>query len=317
MPEAPSPVHVVLNPASSGGRGARMRPRVERRLDAMGVPFDLVETEGPGHGIELAREAALSGAERILAVGGDGTVHEVANGILGAAPPGSGPALAVLPVGTGNDFFRMVGAPRRIDDALGVLDGGTEMVFEVGHARWDDGESWFVNLVGVGLDVAVLQQRDRFARLTGLSQYVAGALSALFRFRPLPLHVEADGAHHFEGPVLISAVTVGPSIGGGFLLSPTATAHDGRLDLFLAEPLSVSKVARYLPRILRGSHGTEAEIHMRRVERVRIKGAGSAPLRFEMDGEVFPSPTASLEISVVPGALRVLGPTSPAGSEAV
>ena len=132
-----------------------MRPRVERGLDTLGVPFDLVETEGPGHGVELAREAVSAGFGRVLAVGGDGTVHEVANGILGAAPPGSGPSLAVVPVGTGNDFFRMVGAPGRLDDALRVLDGGTERPFEVGHVRWDGGESWFVNLIGVGLDVAV------------------------------------------------------------------------------------------------------------------------------------------------------------------
>ena len=211
-------------------------------------------------------------------------------------------------MGTGNDFFRMVGAPRKVEDALGLLAHGDERLFDVGHARWDGGESWFVNLVGVGLDVAVLSQRDRFARLSGLAQYVAGALSAIVRFKPIPLRVEIDGGAGYEGPALVSAITVGPSIGGGFLLSPAATAHDGRLDLFLVEPLTALKVARYLPRILRGSHGGEPEIHMHRVEHVRMSSVGQEPLSFEMDGEVAGVSTPSLEIRVVPGALRVIVP---------
>jgi YegS/Rv2252/BmrU family lipid kinase len=292
-----------------------MRTRVEAHLDRMGIPFEVLQTERPGHGSELARRSAVAGAERILAVGGDGTIHEVANGILRGAPPGSGPALAVVPVGTGNDFFRMVGAPRKVESALEVLTSGAERRFEVGHARWDDGEAWFVNLLGVGLDVSVLQQRDRFARLSGLAQYVAGALSALVRFKPLEIRVEVDGVHRFSGPALISAVTVGPSIGGGFLLSPSASAHDGRLDLFVVEPLSAMQVARYLPRVLRGSHGREAEIHMERITGVRITGAGTEALNFEMDGEVSVATTRSLEVTVVPEALRVIGPAPGQGGE--
>ncbi len=315
MAQSPPPLTVILNPASSGGRGARVRPRVEAHLDRLGIAFELLQTERPGHGSELARESALAGVERILAVGGDGTIHEVANGILGGAPPGVGPALAVVPVGTGNDFFRMVGAPRKVESALEVLASGAERRFEVGHARWDDGEAWFVNLLGVGLDVAVLQQRARFARLSGLTQYVAGALSALVRFKPLHLRVEVDGSDRFVGPALISAVTVGPSIGGGFLLSPTASAHDGHLDLFVVEPLSAMKVARYLPRVLRGSHGREAEIHMERITDVRITGPGPEPLNFEMDGEVSAATTRCLEITVVPGALRVIGPAPGQGGD--
>lgn len=292
-----------------------MRTRVEAHLDRMGIPFEVLQTERPGHGSELARRSVVAGAERILAVGGDGTIHEVANGILGAAAPGAGPALAVVPVGTGNDFFRMVGAPRKVESALEVLTSGVERRFEVGHARWDDGEAWFVNLLGVGLDVSVLQQRDRFARLSGLAQYVAGALTALVRFKPLEIRVEVDGVHRFSGPALISAVTVGPSIGGGFLLSPSASAHDGRLDLFVVEPLSAMKVARYLPRVLRGSHGREAEIHMERITGVRITGAGTEALNFEMDGEVSVATTRSLEVTVVPEALRVIGPAPGQGGE--
>jgi YegS/Rv2252/BmrU family lipid kinase len=292
-----------------------MRTRVEAHLDRMGIPFEVLQTERPGHGSELARRSAVAGAERILAVGGDGTIHEVANGILRGAPPGSGPALAVVPVGTGNDFFRMVGAPRKVESALEVLTSGAERRFEVGHARWDDGEAWFVNLLGVGLDVSVLQQRDRFARLSGLAQYVAGALAALVRFKPLEIRVEVDGVHRFSGPALISAVTVGPSIGGGFLLSPSASAHDGRLDLFVVEPLSAMQVARYLPRVLRGSHGREAEIHMERITGVRITGAGTEALNFEMDGEVSVATTRSLEVTVVPEALRVIGPAPGQGGE--
>ncbi len=131
----PEKITVILNPAASGGRGGRLRPKVEAGLARRKIPFTLFRSEGPGHAEALAREAVLDGAELILVVGGDGTIHEVANGLLkGEAKC---PPIAVVPVGTGNDFYRMVSGSRSIGGALDALLDGEVRDFDVGRVRFD------------------------------------------------------------------------------------------------------------------------------------------------------------------------------------
>jgi len=200
-----------------------------------------------------------------------------------------------------------------LDRALDLLLNGVPHAFDVGHVRWQGGESHFVNLIGVGLDVEVLRSRDGFRKLSGKLQYLAGAIHALTRFGPFPLRVQVDaegegGQEDFSGPTLLAQVTVGPSVGGGILVSPTATPDDGLLDLFLVRPLSALQVARYLPRVLRGTHGREEQIELRTFRSLRIDSPDGEALRFQMDGELVEGATPWLDIRVVPGAVPILVP---------
>jgi diacylglycerol kinase (ATP) len=301
------PLRVILNPAASGGRGGRLRTAVEEGLRKKGVPFLLTTTREAGHARELAGELARVGTEVILVVGGDGTIHEVANGVLEAG--GSTPALAVAPVGTGNDFFRIVGAPRRLESAVELVMNGRVVRVDVGIARFGEQERHFVNLMGVGLDVDVLRRRYRFTHLSGLPQYLAALVATLVSFKPFALHVELGlTGDHVSGPTLISGMTVGPSIGGGFMISPGASPHDGLLDFFFVEPLGVIKVARYIPRVIRGTHGDLPEFHSGKVPRARFSRSDGGPFFFELDGELMPSPVTELDVEVRPGALPVIVP---------
>jgi diacylglycerol kinase (ATP) len=290
-------------------------PALERALSHRGIEFSLYPTEAPGHARDLAVRAR-SEASRILVVGGDGTVHEVVDGLLSDEGVGAEeiPPIAVLPVGTGNDFFRMVRAGNGMADAVGALESGVPRAFEVGEVRWATGRRIFVNLVGVGIDVEVLRRRASFRRLPGLLQYLAALGSALRRYEPLPLRVVVlaeDGAEIvLDAPVLLSAVTVGPSVGGGFLLSPDAVPDDGLLDLFHAEPLGVLKVLRYLPGILRGSGVERPEISLCRGTEVHIQRTDDRGLAFELDGELVETPAPRLAIRVLPGRLPVLEPAA-------
>jgi len=277
--------------------------RLRANLGARGHTFDLRLTEGPGHAAELAREA--SDRPLVLAVGGDGTMHEIANGILEAE---SGPALAVLPVGTGNDFHRMVGTDRSIDAALDLIDHGREARFEVGHVRWDGGERHFVNVLGVGVDAEVLRQRNAFRRLPGLAQYTAALMAAVLKYRPVKLDVQLGSGMAFTDRVMLTAVSVGPSAGGGFMLSPDARPDDGQLDLLFVEALNLLQVARYLPRVVRGTHRDLPVVRMHRLERVRL--TAEEPFFFELDGELLSDPVRALEVEVVPDRLKVLVPRS-------
>lgn len=310
----PPPLHAILNPAAQGGRSGRLLPRIRSLLDEWAIPFHLETTREPGHAEDLARSAAAQGARTLLVVGGDGTIHEVANGVLGPGVADDperhrpAPALAVVPVGTGNDFFRMVGAPDTLRDALGVLRRGRRAFFDVGHARWPGGARRFVNLLGFGVDVEVIRQRSRFARLPGLAQYLAALIAAAVRFEPRTLSLRVDGEEVIRGAAHLAAVTVGPSAGGGFLLNPEALPDDGALDLCFVEALGALDLARYIPRVIRGTHGSLPGVRLRRFRSLRVEGAGGRPLEFEMDGDLMPHAPPWIDVEIEPRRLPVLVP---------
>lgn len=299
-------VSVILNPVASNGAGARVRLRVEAALRRLGVEFELSVTKCPRHATELAARAAAQGSGAILAVGGDGTVHEVANGLLacGVSPP----PVAVVPVGTGNDFYRMVSLPQDVERATAVLTQGTPRNFDVGRVSWEGGARYFVNLLGIGIDAEVLRQRQRFLRLPGLAQYLAALLVALTRFRPVGLRVRLEDGELIESPAMLATVTVGPSLGGGFLIAPGAAPDDGQLDLCFIERLTRREIAQYLPKIVRGRHGGLPRVHLRRLRAATMESLTGQPIAFEMDGELTSGPTDRLEVELVPGCLPVLVP---------
>ncbi len=300
-----SPLMVILNPAASGGRGHRLRSAVERGLQVRGIPYSLEQTAAPGHAGELAAEAAAVGVPRILVVGGDGTIHEVVNGILASGGPV--PVLAIVPTGTGNDFFRMVGASWDVDSALDLLIHGRVARLDVGRALISGGQVHFVNLVGVGLDVEVLRRRSGFRSMSGLPQYLCSLVAALFSFKTIPLDVTFEGdGEILGGSTILAGATVGPSVGGGFLINPDASPHDGLLDLFFVEPLGPGRIVRYIPKVLRGTHGQVAEFHSRTVSRARFSRADGEPFYFELDGELMPEPVVTLEFEVCPNVIPVL-----------
>lgn len=316
----PTPVHVILNPTSSSGKAAALERRVRTALRERGVGHRLRTTEARGHATELAVQARVEGARTVVAVGGDGTVHEVANGLLAGDTTAEGvPALAVVPVGTGNDFFRMVGGPSDVDATLALVEHGVRTLFDVGRARWAGGSRYFVNLLGVGVDVDVIRRRDAFRRLPGLAQYLTALLVALLRFQPVPLQVRlsddvesGEGDEVIEGRTHLAAITVGPSAGGGFLLNPAAEPADGALDLCWVDALSYLQVLTYLPRVVRGTHETLDVVRLRRFRHGRLERSDGDALEFELDGEVMVERVPWIEVSVEPGRLPVLVPDTSA-----
>jgi diacylglycerol kinase (ATP) len=315
MTQPPGRIRVILNPTASGGAGASYQGPLEESSSGRGLSLELALTEGPNHAKELAQDAVRDGVEKLLVVGGDGTIHEVANGIL--LEDGGVPALGVLPVGTGNDFYRMIGPRPGLDGALDLLQGGVVRHFDVGRVRLGERSSFFVNLLGVGIDVEILKRRKRFMRLRGLSQYLVGLSSVLLYFRPVSFRVsfktgEAPGTVQvLEDRTILAALTVGPSIGGGFKVNPDASPYDGRLDLFFVKALGMLKVARYIPKLLRGARLDVPEVVQRTITGARIERQDGEPFFFEMDGENMPEPASALEIEVCPGMLPVLVPEQP------
>ena len=303
------PIRVIVNPAASGGRGRKAAQKLFALLDGRSSDYEARYTEAPGHASRLARTAAVEGVGRIVVVGGDGTIHEVAGGLL-ASRVDRLPPVAVFPVGTGNDFYRMIGTRRSAADVVDVLEAGVVENFDVGTVRWGGGERVFVNLLGVGVDVEVLRCRARFSRLPGLPQYLAAFLNAIVTFRPPEVHVDVgDGARqHIMGATTLTVVTVGPSIGGGFMICPDARPSDGKLDLCHIAAPGLLPILRLVPKVIRGRHGDSPLVTMHQLEEAVIRRSGGEPMWFELDGELAPEPASELRIRILPGAFPVLVP---------
>ncbi len=319
--------HVILNPASGGGAGRKLRPEIERELAARGLDFTLAETERPWHAAELARAAARDGFDVVVGAGGDGTMHEVANGLLtvragldaaappdALPPPAAMPALGAIPVGTGNDFAKtLVGGMdrRRSYDALAAGQIG---LFDVARISWTDGSEYLVNSIGTGVDVEVLRQVKRLPSMPGVLGYLVGLIRAVIGFKAIPLRIRLDD-RQLERRLMIIAVQNGPCLGGGFWVTPSARPDDGRLDVCMVGDLNYLQIALTIPRVMRGKHEHLAVVTMDRAKIIELEAPAAAPLFFQLDGELRePADVHRLRIELLPTALRVVGARPPGGA---
>ena len=264
----------------------------------------------------------------MIAVGGDGTVQEVVRGLLGTDA-----VFGIVPFGTGNDLAHAIGMPTRVPDALRALARAREhgaRPLDVGRVRWtEDGttihERHFVNCLGTGFDALVAAEVLRYKRLGGRAAYLAAVLRALRLWKRREIHVEVrlaapgtdapfglpdSGRVLHSGPFFLCEIGNGHSVGGGFLLTPDAVPDDGALDVCLARPLSLRRMARVLPLAMRAAHTEEPEVTIARAPRIAVR-ATSGALPIQADGEAVAAGARALDAEVLPGALRAFwGPGS-------
>jgi diacylglycerol kinase (ATP) len=298
-------MRIILNPMARYGAGRRLRPQIERELDRRRIAFDLIETEGPGHATELARDAVTAGIGRVIAAGGDGTVHDVANGIVSS--PASGVALGLIPIGTGNDFVKMFPGCGSRAAAIAALAGEATGMVDVGIARWDDRMEYFINAMGTGIDVEVVRRMQRSRILPGGLIYTSALIRALMNYEPLQVDVEVDG-YRTSQRIMNLAVCNGPSIGGSFRICPDADPSDGALDICLIAEMPIWRNARMVPRVINGTHTDQPGVTMLRGARVSIRVPDGRSLFFQLDGELREAEdgAAGIDISLAPARLNVI-----------
>lgn len=289
----------MVNPTAGRGRAGRLAPRARQALDRTFGSVAVIETTAPGTAVEQVRQAVEAGAERVVALGGDGTLHECANGLL-RAQVAERPPIAILPAGTGNDYAKMartLGAP--IEDAVRRLAHGRVRRFDVGQA-WGE---YFINSVGIGFDAEVARVVSGWKRLTGLPAYLAAVFEVLSDFPRMVLDVETDGGN-FTDNLLLLEVAIGPCVGGGFRLTPDAAPDDGWLDLCAIRHRSMPAILVRLPLVMLGRHTGLRDVRMLRATRVAVTSQ-NGPLHAQFDGELR-QVSGTMEIQLEPGALPVL-----------
>ena len=290
---------IILNPYAGRWKGQRSMPAVEDALKEVGVDFDLVCTAGADHAIELAREAALGGYSPVVAAGGDGTIGEVVNGLMQTAGDQAAGPLAIIPLGSANDFIQTLGTPADIRGACQLLRTGQVRTIDVGRVN----ERYFINDVGVGFEPQVTLESRKIKRLRGKLIYLVAVLRAVRD--PIQAHmtIEWDGAQRISKPILMVSVANGRCT-GGFWLTPHAELDDGELDFIFADALSRLQILRFLPEVMRRTHLDKDPVTYGRTRHIVI--TSEEPVPVVADGEIMTTEGHHLEIEVFPSQVQVL-----------
>lgn len=290
---------IITNPQACHGEAERLAPIIEKLLSS--VPHDTVETREAGHATELAASAA--DYDVVVASGGDGTVHEVLNGLM-RIPAARRPALAILPTGSGNDTCRTLGIPFDLSEATLLLAGGERRAFDVGLCNG----LYFNNSFAAGLDAKVTAKAVEYKVTkgrSGLWLYLTALLHVLFKdLGAFGIDLAFDGGASSKCDTLIIAITNGATYGGGFRITPDADPTDGLFDVCMIDPLGLGEALWRLPFVIAGKHTKMRVVHMSRHASAVIDSA--VPLPAQIDGEVLLE--CRYEVSMLPGAIECLVP---------
>lgn len=283
---------IIVNPAAGRGKAGAALGRIQGWVRDWIPEAELLVSEYPGHAVEIVQQAPPD--SRIVAVGGDGTVHEILGGI------GPGHKLGIVPIGSGNDIARMAGLLRRgLDSSLAVAVWGEVRRYDLGVANGEP----FASSATAGLDASVARRAFSAPRfLRGLPRYLWALTIELRRLYLPHVRVEADGRQVYEGPMLITAAMNSATYGGGFLIAPMAEPDDARLDLIWAGSFGRLGVLGILPRLVIGKHLSHPQIGHAAGTTFVIEFDREVPL--QADGELM-DPSRRLEVQIRPAELMI------------
>jgi YegS/Rv2252/BmrU family lipid kinase len=303
----PPKVKIILNPMADMGNAWR----VARDLRSITEQHGNVTWSGtvyPGHAIELAKQAGEEGCDRVIAMGGDGTVHEVVNGIM-QVPEHKRPVLGVVPVGSGNDFAHGIGATMESDKALRrALDGDASTV-DLGLMTDGGGRrEYFDNTLGIGFDAIVTIRSHRLPLLRGFLMYLTAVIQTiLLDHNPTHVKIETD-TETFEEYMLMTTLCNGGREGGGFMVSPDSNSSDGIMEFLIVRKVSRPMMFRLVPEFMSGTHRRfTRQIRMGACKKFSI--TADRPLYIHADGEIFSnfgSDIRKITLEILPNALRVV-----------
>ena len=292
---------VIVNPSSAGGTTGETWPQIASDLRSQFGPFKAMFTRHRGDAAALAVEAARKGEKLIIACGGDGTVSEVANGILTS---GKDAELGIMPSGTGGDFRRTLEIPSRSRDAARILRTGRTIRIDVGRVSYTDQSGreatrYFVGVASCGMSTRVIERVK-----TDDVSFVNALLKTAMRNAPVHLAVQLDDSH--ERHLVVSNLCIANAryFGGGMKIAPDAKLTDGKLDIVSIGDLSAVKIFTSAPRVYTGSHLSMPEVSHALARKITVRASDrSAEVALEVDGEL-PGKLPAI-FQIIPEALRV------------
>lgn len=300
---------VIVNPKAGSGRGLKDWPIISNQMYNSGLVFTCLFTEHKYHAIELTVKAINDGYRNIVAVGGDGTIHEVVNGIfIQKAVPTTEISLAVIPAGTGNDWIRMFCISKTYSEAVRSMVEKRTVLQDVGKVQFYETRvrhtRYMANVAGLGYDAVVnlkynhLKDEGKYGR----SLYLRSAFNTFIGFRSQYFSIFTDGKPFYEGMVFSGAVGIGKYNGGGMIQTPNASFDDGLLDLTIIKKMSKFRVIRNFKLLYSGNIYTMPRVLFTQAKKIEIRTIPDT--RIEIDGEAVGTSPVTFEL--VPRSIRVV-----------
>jgi diacylglycerol kinase (ATP) len=286
----------IVNPTGGGGHAGKVWPKITNILNANGQSYSAYLTREQGDGARLAVKAVEEGAELVVAVGGDGTIREVLNGIVLKET-----ILGIIPLGTGNGFRHSTAIPGQWEEALNGLHYWSPRLVDVGRVN----NSLFLNVVGVGFDAAVEQLASgKYQNLKGYLAYVPAFLEELASFKHFKVILRYDTHDQLVKDALLVLVSNGAYYGGQMCIAPQASIDDGKLDLTVIRNIQPAETAVLAAQALLKRPFNHDSVSLEKLTKISISADNDVPIH--IDGEVVVS--QSLEIEIIPKALKLLSP---------
>jgi diacylglycerol kinase (ATP) len=311
---------VIVNPASAGGRTGRRWPALRLALDGQRLRYDVQRTTAPDDATALTRSALRSGYERIVAVGGDGTLNEVVNGFFTPEgdPLNSAATLALLPSGTGGDFRRTVGLPTVPAALARILGANHTKRIDAGRITYDDPATparQFINIAdcGVGGEVVARVNRSGYkgGGVRGTAVFLGISIAVLTSFGGRPVRLTIDGVAS-ELEIQNVVIANGQCFGGGMRIAPGARLDDGEFSIVVLPAMGRLRTLVAMPSVYRGAHIRQQGVIVSSGVTVRVEPLDDRPLLFDIEGEQIGRAPATL--SCLPGALRFCVPLAGGGA---
>ncbi len=261
-------------------------------------------TDKPGAATRFAREIKQNSAI-VIAAGGDGTINEVLNGLIGGNC-----ILGVIPIGSGNDFVRMLNMPRDYEKAIGIIQQQNIMRIDVGKVN----ERYFLNGLGIGFDAYVVIESQKVKWLRGFVMYLFAILKTLTHYHNMRIHLEINGRQE-ERDIFMLTIGNGKSLGGGFFLTPRAKLDDGMFDICIFRALSRLEVLKNLPKALNGKHLSLHQVEYLQAQQISVSSPDWLPMH--IDGELLPTNIQHVSVEVIPRAIKVIHNLNTTGKEVI
>ena len=296
----------LVNPNADMGRAWRTAADLRLLVEEFGGA-DWAGTVYPTHATALARQAGEDGYQLVIAAGGDGTVHEVINGLM-QVPAEKRPRLGIVPLGSGNDFAHTVGVRMNPPEALKQVFTGQASRIDLGKFNIGLGEpEYFDNTFGVGFDATVTIRSHRLTLVHGFLMYLVAVLQTIALNHESPhMQIETDSGNWEEDTIMFT-VCNGPREGGGFLVAPDAVYNDGVLNYASIRHVSRLMMLRLIPEVMKGTHGRFKQVKLGKLHKVQLRS--EKPVTIHADGEVisgFGMNVRNVSVEIVPGAVEII-----------
>ncbi len=293
----------IINPIAGKGKGRKLLKTLDREIHTHFPESEILITQHRLHAFELAKERKDNQDQIVIAVGGDGTVNEVSNGLIGGNA-----LMSVIPIGSGNDFVKMFNIPTDIEKAIDKIKNGSVRNSDAGTVTIESSDGskltrYFINGIGIGFDAAVAHQTTKFKHLRGVSLYAFSVAVILFKYKTPNLMLSMNGAN-MNGEHFLIAIGNGKCAGGGFYLTPDAEIDDGLLDVCYIDNVTIPQVMKIFPSVMKGKHKKHNKVHFGRTDALRVES--QQEIMVHADGEVLATKAKNIDIKVSPNALQVI-----------